>query len=72
LSFRREKVTVCVGCGTRKDEWKENRFAFVGNAEICPGCELMEMERENIPPGTKGVKTFLVRNDPDIDLMEYE
>lgn len=59
LAWIAEQKKVCKGCGTRKTEWKHDKFAYVGQIEICPGCELLDMERDNIDDGTKGVKTFL-------------
>lgn len=56
----------CPSCGTRERDWKPemggNRFAFVGDAYRCPGCELKEMERENLPDDAKGIHVGLVPN----------
>lgn len=64
LAFQR---SVCDGCGTRQAEWDEqqaggDRFAYVAEPVRCPGCELIEMEREQIPQGAegRGVKIGLV------------
>lgn len=65
-----ERNRVCSHCGTRADEWEEDRFAYVSDAWQCPGCELLEMERENIPEGYKGVKVFLVKNGPDVETSD--
>lgn len=39
----------CSGCGTRRSQWDDDPVAFVGHAEICPGCEALEQERKNVP-----------------------
>lgn len=59
LAYQREQATVCV-CGTRQAEWEADRFAYVAESRQCPGCELLEMERENVPDKAKGVRSFLV------------
>lgn len=49
---------VCGGCGTRMDEWRPelggDRFAYVTDSHTCPGCELLAMEREQVPDGPDG------------------
>lgn len=49
---------VCSGCGTRADEWRlelgGDRFAYVTDSSTCPGCELLAMEREQVPDGPEG------------------
>ncbi|MFJ4412976.1 hypothetical protein [Streptomyces sp. NPDC088925] len=35
-------------------EWEEDRFAYVPEPQRCPGCELIEMEREQVPQGAEG------------------
>jgi hypothetical protein len=39
----------------------------VADIDICPGCELLEMERDNVPPEVKGAKIYLRRNDPGLE-----
>lgn len=60
------KAAACPGCGTREDEWDPkrggHRFAFVASTHRCPGCELKEMERDQIPENTKGIKIGLIPN----------
>jgi hypothetical protein len=50
---------VCV-CGTRQAEWDADPMAYVGNIDQCPGCELIELERQNVPEGAKGIKVGLI------------
>ena len=59
LAWVAEQKKVCSGCGTRKTEWKRDKFAYVGQYEICPGCELIEMEKKNVPEDSMGVKVHL-------------
>ncbi len=48
LAWNREQRRVC-RCGTRTEEWKKDRFAYIGQQRACPGCEVLEQERENVP-----------------------
>jgi hypothetical protein len=66
LGFLREQRQVCT-CGTRRDEWERDRFAYVAEQYQCPGCELLEMERAQVPEHARGVKVFLVPKPPDAD-----
>lgn len=60
LAYVRDKALVCNGCGTKRSEWSEDRHAFIAQQRRCPGCERLEMERDNVPPDAKGVQFFLV------------
>lgn len=60
LAYLRDKATVCGGCGTRPREWAGDRFAFVAQHSVCPGCEVLEMEPDNVHENQKGVRYFLV------------
>lgn len=71
LAFQRAQLEICSTCGTREAEWEADRFAYVGEAVRCPGCEVLEMERDNVPENAKGVHLRLKKNLPD-DLMEEE
>jgi hypothetical protein len=66
IAFQRAKAEVCI-CGTRKSEWKKDRFAYVADIDICPGCEIKEMERDNIPEDVKGAKIYLRKNVPGLE-----
>ena len=58
LAFLRVRAETCA-CGTRREEWDNDRFAFVAESYTCPGCEVLEMEHDNIDKDRKGVKTYL-------------
>lgn len=59
-------------CGTRKDEWQEDRFAYVAMSERCPGCEILEQESATHDKDAKGVRSFLVKNTPETQRMMAE
>lgn len=61
LAFMRAKTELC-SCGTRAAEWEADRFAYTGTIWRCPGCELLELERQNIPENAKGMHVGLERN----------
>ena len=58
MAYRAYSRTTCSGCGTRADEWEPalggDRFAYVTETHRCPGCELIEMERDQVPDGPEG------------------
>lgn len=60
------KANLCPSCNTHADWWDPakggHRFAFVTDSYRCPGCELKEQERDQIPDKTKGVHVFLTPN----------
>lgn len=60
LAWEAEQRTVCSGCGTRKTEWEKNRFAYVGQQHYCPGCDVLEQERENVREDARGVSVGLI------------
>ncbi len=60
IGFLHERAQVCSGCGTRRDEWKADEFAYVAESSQCTGCELIERERAHVPPEVRGAKTYLV------------
>ena len=53
LAFVREQRKTC-RCGTKPEEWVKDRFAYVGQQRQCPGCEVLEQERENVPEKALG------------------
>lgn len=59
LAWMRERAKQCPGCGTRAEEWKRDRFAYVGQTRYCPGCEVLEQERENVREDARGVTVHL-------------
>ena len=60
LEWQRRKREVCAGCGTRRAEWASDPFAFVATMDACPGCELIEQAREQVPEQAQGVKLYLI------------
>ena len=61
------------GCGTMPQEWDPtqggNRFAYIVDVWRCPGCELLEMARRDLPEDQLGLHMRLVPND-DLESME--
>lgn len=51
---------LCKQCATRPEDWEQDRFAFVAHSVRCSGCEVLEMEREQIPQKEKGVYVTLL------------
>lgn len=51
---------LCSQCGTKPDDWKDDRFALVPNPTRCLGCEAIEIEREQIPDSEKGIHIPLI------------
>ena len=55
---------MCRGCGTRKEEWDRDKFAYVGEIEYCPGCELLDQEKEHLKDheekGHRGLSARLI------------
>jgi hypothetical protein len=61
LAWKREQRKICPGCSTRRSEWDRDRDAYIGDIEVCPGCERVEQEQENVGQSkVKGVKIRLV------------
>lgn len=66
LSYAAEKAARCPSCGTRPEEWDEDagghQYAYIADSHRCPGCELLELERDAIPEHVKGVTVRLAVN----------
>lgn len=61
LEWHRDQRKICPTCRTRKEEWAQDRDAYVGHIDYCPGCERIEQERENAQGTSKrGLKIGLV------------
>lgn len=61
LAWNREQRKLCPGCRTKKSEWDRDKDAYVGNTEVCPGCDRLEQEQENVRESkVRGVKVGLV------------
>lgn len=41
-----ERSTKCTMCGTHSWEWEEDRYAYEPMVEVCHGCMLKDMMRE--------------------------
>jgi hypothetical protein len=56
----------CPDCGTREEMWDPkqggHRHAMVAETHRCPGCELKEQLRSQLPSDSKGVHVRLVPN----------
>lgn len=59
IAWSLEQRKKCGGCNTQDDDWQRDKFAYVGASDRCPGCEILEQEREQVPPGQKGVRVYL-------------
>lgn len=62
--LRREKQK-CPGCRTTREEWQRDPTAYIGAHEICPFCEVLEQERDNVDDDAKGVRVYLRPNPKD-------
>lgn len=70
LAWVRRKAEQCNGCGTRRQEWLDDRFAYVAESYTCPGCEVIAQERGNVPDKAKGVHIRLVPFDLASEVSE--
>lgn len=70
LAYVKEQESVCDGCGTREEVWRQDRYAYVGWNITCPGCEIIEQENENVGEKSRGVKTMLVPREWALGQME--
>ena len=61
IAYEREIRSRCSGCGTSPDEWAHNPDAYVGDVEICPGCERLTQENNNEIAKRPGAKVRLIR-----------
>lgn len=72
LAYMREQRKICE-CGTRREEWERDRFAYVAMPYHCPGCELIEIEKRNLPDNAPpGIKIPLVPRWMAEAMMEQE
>ena len=62
LAWSLRQRQTCPGCDTRKSEWDADPFAYVGEIDRCPGCELLAQEEDNLPEGkgARGMRRYLV------------
>jgi hypothetical protein len=72
IAFLRDQRNRCPNCGTREEDWAEDKFAFVGWHDRCLGCEAVEQERKNIPEGALGMRVKLLPREVVEKYMEDE
>lgn len=64
VAYERWRAGACRSCGTRASEWEKDRFAYVSKGYACPGCELIEQARRDIPESAAGyIQIGLIPND---------
>lgn len=72
LAFRYDQAMRCGTCHTRRDEWDEDKDAYIADVEICPGCERIEEEHENDVAKRRGAKVGLLpKADALAKVMTY-
>lgn len=49
LAWSQRRDTSCGGCGTRPQEWDGDRNAYTWVSRLCPGCQVLEQGREQVP-----------------------
>lgn len=54
LAWARNKAATCSSCGTRHDEWAEDRDAYVAAVHYCRGDDVLAMGREALPKDKDG------------------
>lgn len=58
LAWTEWQRAVCPECHTRLEEWDRKRggdpHAYVTDTLRCPGCELIEQERDHVPTDRSG------------------
>ena len=63
IAYTLEMRRVCKSCGTRADEWTNDKDAYTGDLYRCFGCERIEQEQDNVPDDktkARGVKVRLI------------
>lgn len=61
LEYISQQKTVCEGCGTREETWENDQYAYVSWAKRCPGCELLDQEKDNwTDRPSSGIRIMLV------------
>jgi hypothetical protein len=75
LAWNREQSKVCPSCRSRRDLWHQHDKSnppYMGQLDVCPGCELLAQERRNIPEGADHIQAYIVptelAEDPDEEL----
>lgn len=71
LAWQELDRQTCRRCGTRPDEWKDNRYAYHTAIRVCSGCEVMERgETEFNDPALKkmrGKQLIMVQGPPNAE-----
>jgi hypothetical protein len=71
LAYALDDMATCKSCGTKAEDFDPqqggHRFAYVAEVTRCVGCELIEMEQENVAEDNrKGIRIGLTAN-PDLE-----
>lgn len=48
VAWKVEENLRCDVCGTRREEWKEDRHAYLPDVWRCHGCEILESEQDAV------------------------
>jgi hypothetical protein len=54
LAWTALKAATCATCGTRHDEWQDDRDAYEGATHYCRGDDVLAMQQESLPKGEDG------------------
>ena len=71
LAYMQWKGSICPNCGTRNEDWVDERGRLLDEPKYeaatykCYGCEQLDMLREQIPSGQKGVYAIPKEYDPN-------
>ena len=66
IAYRDHQRTVCSSCGTRAEEWDEQRGgdenAYLAATHKCVGCEVVADKQAEVPDGPegRGIKVYLL------------
>lgn len=48
LAWQARQAVACSNCGTRREEWDKDRFAYVAHQQYCPGCEVLHQAQRDV------------------------
>lgn len=63
MAWTQAQAGVCPNCRTRRELWHNHDKAnppYMGQLDVCPGCEMLAQERRNVPEGAEHVTAYLV------------